>query len=175
MKKVFIITAFAFVTLASCRKELSYDAFEHATDASKQFSSIVNNSRSTSAADPTRQHLKIDLTGLTFRNDCTGEQMLIKSGIVNVNLHQDGQVASINIHNFVLESSNGTVYRGIFVINYTATGNSNGVNTLHNTYKAIFTTPGGGNNSVLIGVFHITINANEVTTAFIDNFRAGCK
>ncbi len=69
MKKVFTITAFAFVTLDSCRKELSYDAFDHATDASKQFSSIVNNSTLTSAADPTRVHIKTDITGLTFRND----------------------------------------------------------------------------------------------------------
>jgi hypothetical protein len=168
MKKIFICAAFALVTLGSCNKEAT-------NIASEQVPAIAANSTANSAADTTMLHLKVDVTGSTFPNGCTNEDMLIISGVFFLNTHQDGTVASVNLHNFVLQSADGTIYRGIWVTTFQVTTSLPDPGAFNNTYKVIFTTSGGGNNFVLIGLFHIAENANGEFTVVIDNFTAGCQ
>lgn len=167
MKKNFLIPIIAFAIFSSCKKEA-------ANPESEQVASIESNV-TTTAADPTMFHLKVDVTGLTFQNGCTNEDLLIISGVFSLNSHQDGTVASYNLHDFVLQAEDGTIYRGIWAGTFTLIGSESGPGTVTNTYKAIMTTAGGGNNFLLQGVFHVTVNANGELTAFIDNFTAGCQ
>ena len=168
MKKLLVLTILACVTLCSCTKE-------GLNKAPAQEPSAANREPVKLASDPSREHLIVDLAGITFHNDCTNEEMLVISGVLNVNRHQDGTVASLNIHDFVLQSSGGTIYRGIYVQTFQVTTELPDPGAFNNTYKLILTTPGGGNNSVLKGVFHITQNGNGEFAVVIDNFTAGCK
>ena len=160
-----IVIALSF---SSCKKEA-------ANHASEQVASTENNLTSNSAADTTMMHFRVDVTGLTFHNDCTNEDMVITSGVFNLNTHQNGTVASYNVQHFVLQGADGSIYHGNWVGTFTLNGSESGPGTITNSYKAIFTTSGGGNNSVLVGLFHITSNANGQITVVIDNFTAGCQ
>ncbi len=164
----FIAIVVIALFFSSCKKEAT-------NITSKQAPSIAANSTTNSAADTTMLHFRVDVTGLTFHNDCTNEDMLIISGVFFLNTHQDGTVASYNLHDFVLQAADGTIYRGIWAGTFTLIGSESGPGTVTNTYKAIMTTSGGGNNSLLKGVFHITTNANGEFTVVIDNFTAGCQ
>jgi hypothetical protein len=168
MKKILIITAVAFITLSSCNKEA-------ANLKSEQVASIENVLTSNSAADPTMLHFKVDVTGSTFHNGCTNEDMLITSGVFFLNSHQDGTVASYNLHDFVLQAADGSIYRGVWVGTFQVTTSLPDPGAFNNTYKVILTTSGGNNNFLLQGVFHITQNANGEFTVTIDNFTATCK
>ncbi|MES2646057.1 MAG: hypothetical protein V4717_04220 [Bacteroidota bacterium] len=167
MKKIFIYSAFAFSALTSCQKDLTEDTTQRQLSAAENLT--------TKAADPTMLHLRVDVTGLTFHNDCTNEEMLILSGIFFLNSHRDGTIASTNVHNFVLQAADGTIYRGVWVNTFQVTAPLPDPGAFNNTYKVILTTSGGGNNSRLTGVFHITQNANGEFTSVIDNFTAGCQ
>jgi hypothetical protein len=167
MKKALICTIFAVSALTSCNKDLTDNVTDRQLSAEEKLS--------TNAADPTMLHLSVDVTGLTFHNDCTNEEMVILSGVFFLNTHQDGTVASTNLHHFVLQATDGTIYRGIWVTTFQVTAPLPDPGAFNNTYKVILTTSGGGNNSQLTGVFHITQNANGEFTSVIDNFTAGCQ
>lgn len=168
MKKFFIWGSLALLTLTVFGKGAI-------SNTSKQVPAMAANTIANPADDPTMLHYTVDVTGLTFHNDCTGEDMLIVSGVFFLNSHQDGTVASYNLHDFVLQAADGSIYRGIWAGTFTLTGSEAGPGTITNTYKAIMTTSGAGNNSLLKGVFHITTNSNGAYTVVIDSFTAGCQ
>ncbi|CAN5540742.1 hypothetical protein BH10BAC3_BH10BAC3_14460 [soil metagenome] len=161
MKKFFFVTAMAFIALTSCQKDVS-------NIASKPLPSIK-------AADPSFFHIKQDLTGFTIFNDCINEDMVIISGVLNLTTHQDGFIAAINIHNLVLQASNGTLYHGAYVQTFDVTTQLPDPGSFTNTFKLILTTPGGGNNFVYHGVFHITQNGLGEFAIVIDKFTIGCQ
>lgn len=168
MKKNFIIPLVVFFIFSSCKKEDS-------NLQSEQVASTENRLTTNSAADPTMSHFTVDVTGLTFYNGCTGEDMLITSGVFSLNTHQDGTIASYNVHDFVLQAADGSIYRGNWVGTFQLTAPLPDPGALTNTYKVILTTAGGDNNFLLQGVFHITENANGEFAVVIDNFTASCK
>ncbi len=166
MKKFFIFTILAFTTLISCQKDAATKSSEHFSNATS--SSISSSSQSDLVT-------RVDLTGNTFHNECTGEELTIISGIATINTTQSWWLRSLNIDHFVLQSSDGTAYRGVFAITFEPIAVSTQVLGFTNTYKLIMTTPGGGNNSFLQSLLHISGDANGNITAYIDNFTAGCQ
>lgn len=166
MKKLFII-AIAVIVFSSCKKEA-------ANLPPEQVASIDNNAAENSA-DPTMAHIRIDVTGLTFANGCTNEDMVILSGVFFLNTHQNGTIASYNVHDFVLQAADGTIYRGNWVETFQVTAEQPNPGAFNNTYKVILTTSGGGNNFVLIGLIHLSENADGELKVAIDSFTAGCQ
>jgi len=129
--------------------------------------------------------MDIDLTtaGLVGLNSCTGELLTITSGIVHIDLHE-------TINNTKLSLEQHTNTRNLKMVNpvngavYSGTSSSKvsenvsllgGTVTLTQVNTAMFTTPGGKNNSEVKYDLHITFNANGNVTAQVDNFRSGCK
>jgi hypothetical protein len=47
--------------------------------------------------------------------------------------------------------------------------------TVAEAISILFISQGNGNNFLLHGTFHMTVNADGIVTAFVDNFRAECK
>jgi hypothetical protein len=166
MKKILII-AIVIMVFSSCKKE--------STNSAPQEVAATANTFPENSADPSAAHFKIDLTGTTFANGCLNEDMVILSGILSLNTHQDGTIASFNVSDFVLQAADGAIYRGTWVGTFQVTAPQPLPGAFNNTYKVIFTTAGGGNNFLLQGVFHLAENASGQLTVVIDNFTAGCQ
>ncbi len=178
MKKFFICTAFALLTLASCQKDLSTNVTEQqpsngsnaALASNRDVTKLVSN---TSNGDVI---VRIDLTGqqATVPNPCTGGPLTFLSGILQLNIAPDGySIRSTVITNLVIQDADGTIYHGVYVATFEQKG-SPFQGTFSNTYKLILNPQGGGTNVTLHGILIITVNSNGVLTAIVDKFTLDC-
>jgi hypothetical protein len=126
-----------------------------------------------------------DMTTLGIQaTSCTGEQLQVVSGIYHLDLHGviNGNtftaVEHVNAQNFKLVGeATGTTYAGSVSYNQSFnTTFTNGKFVTKTTQSILLTTPGGKNNVMVKMDVHLTINAQGVVTASIDNFRTDdCK
>jgi hypothetical protein len=180
MKRIFCFVAIACLLFGACKKE-SLNTNQQARPTND-----VTQAASLNAAFSFNTQSDIDLTlpGWYEVNSCTGEHLHINSGTWHIDVHgvinNNNKVSfakHTNTNNYKLVSlSTGIEYTGSFVSNtdYSSTF-TNGLFTATSTLSVLLTTPGGSNNSVLKADEHITINANGVLTAYLDNFRSGCQ
>src|SRR5215213_371917 len=133
MKKFLICAAFALLTLASCKKNLSANVIEERP-------SIVSNAASASNAD---QVVRIDLTGQQFTSPCTGGTLTVLSGMRQFNIAPDGySIRSTVDSHVVIQDAAGTIYHGVFVETFEQNGTiSKG--TVSNTVRFILNPQGG--------------------------------
>jgi len=165
MKKFFICAVFALLTLASCKKELS-------SSVTEEEPTVANN---TSAASNRDQIVRVDLTGQQFENPCTGGALTVLSGILQFNIAPDGFTIRSTVNSqLVMQDAAGTIYHGVFVETFGQHG-SISQGTLHDTLRFILNPEGGGNRLRLQSVLHITVNANGVFTATVDQFTLDCE
>jgi hypothetical protein len=167
MKNFFICTILTVVIFSACKKE-----------ASTSSQSILNasNVSASSSATPFRW----DFTGHEILNDCTGENMVCTQGTAQLQQRFGGSQGGLtfNTKDIIWQSSNGTIYRGtgsplVYSIPHQTV--QHGIQDYTINYQLILTTPGGGNNVAEHLLIHITVNNNEITTAFIDNESIGCQ
>ncbi len=148
--KQFIITIMAVIFFSSCKKETSM--------SSQQLPSVVSNStvNNTTASNSTSQGetiVRIDLTGQTVVDPCTGQTLTILSGDLINNIAPDGiSVRLSQIHNFVLQAADGTITSTHFVSTFELIGSGGFINT----YKIISHSQDNGTHLVLQGQFKVT-------------------
>ncbi|MBS1523818.1 MAG: hypothetical protein JST50_22630 [Bacteroidetes bacterium] len=170
----------AIIFLASCQKSAVSPASEKSTPAftSKSLASV-------NSAMSYNDKQDFDMTTLGIQaTSCTGEQLQVVSGIYHLDLHGviNGNtftaVEHVNAQNFKLVGeATGTTYAGSVSYNQSFnTTFTNGKFVTKTTQSILLTTPGGKNNVMVKMDVHLTINAQGVVTASIDNFRTDdCK
>jgi hypothetical protein len=177
MKKLIASAAMLTLLFTSCTK----DSFTNQQDRSTN-----TVSKNASAVTRYKGNYDIDLSDPKWSefNSCTGELISIISGIWHIEYTDiyNGSKENFQYHTNtskykLLNKTTGVEYTGSYVSNDSYSFNY--INSFPFTYTStlsvLLTTPGGGNNSILKADFHLTIDANGNETAYVDNFRAGCK
>ena len=177
MTKLFVCAAFALLTFASCKKDVS-------TKVTEQQPSNGNNAALASDRDVTTlasnisngdQIVRVDLTGQpAIENPCTGEPLTFLSGILQLNIAPDGQsIRSTTVSNLVVQDAAGTIYHGVLAVHFEQKGSiSKGTFSFTATY--ILNSQGGGDHIRLHETFIIIINANGVLTVGFDKLTIDC-
>ncbi len=163
MKKI-IIPIIVFIIFSSCKKE--------AATSSQQLSQAVTNSTVSNSTSHKDVIVRDDLTGFQLENSCTGEILTALSGDITFNFAPDGSLRLIEVHNFILQAPNGTIYRN----HYVATFELIGAGGFINTYKMISNPQqGDGTHWVLQGQFKVagSVNGAPPTVQF-DKFFIKC-
>jgi len=170
----------ATICLASCQKSAVGPTSEKSTPAftSKNLSSV-------NAAMPYNDKQDFDMTTLGIQaTSCAGEQLQVVGGIYHLDLHGTinknnfSAVEHVNAQDFKLVGpATGTTYSGS--VSYNQSFNSSftdGKFITKTTQSILLSTPGGKNNVMVKMDVHLTLNANGMMTASIDNFRTDdCK
>lgn len=169
MKKILIITAFAFVTLSSCKKDA---AFSEANRQDKIMSSQTQ-------ALVTDQH--IDFPGpFDLTNQCSGEtvtvtgtlsddmHMVINGSTMNFSEHQQGQLKGIGTlgNSYVTNLNENVTLNGI------PFGNGSFIMEDITIFRMVST--GGTTNFTVRRNAHLTVNANGVVTVTKLDFEVIC-
>ncbi|MEO6539085.1 MAG: hypothetical protein ABIT07_08280 [Ferruginibacter sp.] len=176
MKKFFTLTVLAVVILTSCKKDASLSQSEAAVSPLLLKADDATNS---SAATPVTI-FRWDFTGNTLFNDCTGQNMVCTQGTAQLQQRFGGVQGGLtfNTKDIIWQSADGTIYRGTgspLVFSIPHQTDQYGIQNYTINYQGILTTAGGGNNLVIHELIHITVNNNQVTTAFLDNLSVGCQ
>jgi hypothetical protein len=168
MKKIFICAAFALLTFASCKKDLS-------TNTGDRQPAVTSNATLASSTSHADAIVRIDLTGQpAIENPCTGEPLTFLSGILQLNIAPDGQsIRSTTVSNLVVQDAAGTIYHGVLAVTFEQKGSiSQGTFSFTLTY--ILNSQGGGDHIRLHETFIIVINANGVLTVGFDKVTVDC-
>ena len=170
----------ALIAIASCQKSAVNPVSEKSTPVFTTMSLASFN-----AAMPYNDKQDIDMSTLGLQaTGCSGESLQVVSGIYHLDLHGSinkntfSAVEHANAQNFKLVgTASGTIYTGSATYNqsYNSTF-TNGKFVTKETGSILLATPGRKNNLMVKMDVHITLNANGVLTANIDNLRTdGCK
>ena len=167
MKKFFISASITLLTLTSCEKDLSSNPNGDQSSPKALAASL---------ATPKKDVIvRIDLTGQQIGNECEGGTLTFLSGILQFNIAPDGVTIRSTVNSqLVMQDANGTIYHGVFVETFGLNG-SILHGTVHDTLRFILNPQGGGSKLQLHSMFHITVNANGVFTANVENFTLECK
>jgi hypothetical protein len=147
MKKLLILCAIAFLAFNSCKKETATNLNQAANSSDQSLTTT-----SASASSNGDIVVKVDFTGFQLENSCTGEIMTALSGDAVLNFAPDGNLRSVEIHNFVFQAPDGTIYHN----NYIATFELIGTSGFINTYKMISNPQGSGTHWILQGQLKVT-------------------
>jgi len=175
MKKFFICAAFALLTLASCKKDVSTDLTEQQSPIETNATSTSNGAANNFESNNGGQIVRVDITGQQFTNPCTGGSLTVLSGILQFNIAPDGITIRSTVNSLlVMQDADGNIYHGVFVETFEQNGSiSHG--TLHDTLRFILNPQGGGDKLTLHSVLHITVNANGIFTATVEQFTLACQ
>ena len=179
MKKIIFFTAIAFLTLSSCRKDVTTLAEEQALvqsqpQANASSSQLQTNASSSEGAEAFHGSFEVHYDGLQVYNSCTNEQMTVY-GFEKVTFHgiNNGTKSTITFH----VNMPGTI-RGVgesgrkYVINnhtlYQESHFSNGASTTKFVNSLHTVTAGGGNNFIIKQSSYIKVDADKNVTVIRD-------
>ncbi len=179
-QKLLLLIWFIILAITSCKKtEIAPANKDLKTEDAQKVSSVSH------LLYQYHSNKSIDLTDPKYYeyNSCAGDRIHILKGIwhIETNHIYNGQLESIQFH------TNTSDYRLIDLttgIKYTGSYASNDVLTIDavnqdfqvtQTLAVLLTTPGGGNNSMLIADVHVKLDSNGDVILLVDNMRAGCQ
>jgi hypothetical protein len=179
MKLFFTPLVLLLMVGTSCQKSAVSPSIDHKP------SSALNLQGSANSAITVTNQLDIDLaaSGFVEVSTCNGDVLQITGGLDHLEVHEtiNKNNLSITQHNNsqnlkLVDPATGAVYKG-------STGSNvsdnlsfiDGKVELTETEVAILTTPGGKNNSEIKFDLHETFDSSGKMTAFVGNFRSGCK
>lgn len=167
----------AFLFLAtSCKKE-TFKTVEKVNTIALAVNTAAN------AATTYKLQETIDLAGGALAlGSCIQEELVIKSGVLKIMtvVMQNSHAYSITAH---VNSSNFKLFDPLTGIEYTGSQESifhqsyptfNPVLAQTTTLSIVLTAPGYGDNILIKGDWHITIDATGKVSSSVDNFRADC-
>jgi hypothetical protein len=166
MKKILIITALAFITLDSCKKEAGF------LEEVRQEIRVSNSPFDPGWPQPGPDIIqRIDLTGFQVENLCTGETLTALSGDAIVNLTPEGHARLIEVHNFILQAPDGTMYRNNYIATFELIGTDFGS---INTFRMISNPQyGDGTHWILQGTAKVYLK-DGVPTIQVENIFMKC-
>jgi len=179
-KTITACSVIAVICLASCQKSAVNPTPEKSTPVF-----TTNSLASFNAATPYNDKLDLDMSTLGLQAaGCSGESLQVVSGIYHLDLHglinknTFSATEHVNAQKFKLVGmATGNTYTGSVSYNQSFnTAFTNGKFVAKETESILLSTPGGKNNVMVKIDTHITLNANGMLTASVDNFRTDdCK
>jgi len=179
MKKIIFLTAIAFLTLNSCRKEETTLAKDQTSVQSQlktnaSSSQTQTNVSSSGGAVTYSDVFKEDRTGISFFNPCTNELITVQSGYLLFDFH--GVINGINSTFIVHTNVQGVKTVGESGRQYTVSGSWNGQtsyfsNGVFTTKLEIFyrwITAGSDNTLIRKETFYIKVDADGNVTVLKD-------